>query len=115
LANATGLLNSGTLLRALSRAHVNVVLHGHEHYRNLARFGASEENSSDVVVVAAGSGTGEKTGVGWALPRVHFNVLELHDDGSVRLREVFGAANSASVTYSDGRRTLLTAEDIRRA
>src|SRR5580698_5239004 len=39
LANVTGLLNSGTLLNSLSRSHVDLVLHGHEHKTNQARFG----------------------------------------------------------------------------
>lgn len=115
VANVTGLLNSGSLLTQLSKSHVNVVLHGHEHYRNQARFRAGENPSSEVVVLAAGSGTGEETRRGWALDRVHFNVIELHDDRNVWLREVKGMDDGLS--YVPGQQPLLlfSAEEIRRS
>ncbi|WP_137940091.1 metallophosphoesterase [Chitinivorax sp. B] len=88
MVNATGLINSGTMLHHLSEAQVNIVLHGHEHACHFAKFSGSGANAGTTVVLAAGSGTGEKTLVGWSLNRVHFNVLELESNRSVFLREV---------------------------
>jgi 3',5'-cyclic AMP phosphodiesterase CpdA len=114
VADVTGFLNSGILLDGLSRSHVNLVLHGHEHCPNQARFRSVSDLSSEVVVLAAGSATGEETGDGWDLSRVHFNVLELRDDRSIWLQEVKGAATGLG--YASSRPTLLlAAEDIRRS
>ena len=85
LPNVTGLLKSGSLLSFLSAAHVDLVLHGHEHMRNQARFGSLDDGASNLVVIAAGSGTGADTGKDFELSRVHFNVIELSDDRSVWL------------------------------
>lgn len=112
VANVTGLLNAGTLLEHLSAAQVNIVLHGHEHERNLARFSGSGLNAGTTVVLAAGSGTGEKTLEGWALSRVHFNVLELESDRSVYLREA--RLESAGLSLGP-RKILLTGAAIRQS
>ena len=114
LANVTGLLNSGILLNSLSRAHVDLVLHGHEHQRNQARFGCLDDGASNVVVLAAGSGTGAETNGNFALSRVHMNVLELHDDRTMWLREA-GLTTGGTLGYTRQRQLLLTAHEIRQA
>lgn len=98
VADVTGLLNSGSLLNQLSKSQVNLVLHGHEHYRNQARFRTGDNFSSEVVVLAAGSATGDETRRGWALDRVHLNVIELHDNRNVWLREVKSMGDYLSYT-----------------
>lgn len=112
VANVTGLLNSGVLLDHLSNAQINIVLHGHEHARHLARFSGGGPFSGTTVVLAAGSATGEKTGSKWALDRVHFNVLELAPDRSVFLREVKFDTDGLSL---GNRQQLLTSASIRQS
>ena len=114
LPNVTGLLNSGSLLNFLSAAHVDLVLHGHEHVRNQARFGSLDDGASNVVVLAAGSGTGAQTGGDFELSRVHFNVIELHDDRSVWLQEI-GYTKAGILGAVNERRQLLTPQDIRQS
>jgi 3',5'-cyclic AMP phosphodiesterase CpdA len=113
VANVTGMLNSGVLLRHLSRSQVNLVLHGHEHQPNQAVFRDAALEAGPTVVLAAGSATGEKTGVGWALDRVHFNVLELHQDRSVRLLQA--GYNGTGLSLQQPGLHLIAAHDIRRA
>lgn len=114
LTNVTGLLNSGSLLNFLSTAHVDLVLHGHEHMRNQARFGSLEDGASNLVVLAAGSGTGAQTGGGFELSRVHFNVIELDQDRSVWLQEI-GYTDGGTLGAVKERRQLLTSQDIRQS
>lgn len=125
--NVTALTNAGALLEGLSNAHVNLVLHGHKHFSHQARYGVQGPSSGDVVVLAAGSGTGEKTRAGWSLDRVHFNVIQLDDDGTIWLREVCDAAKARQQSGSHAgqdlkgplgfapKKLLLRPEDIRRS
>jgi hypothetical protein len=108
--NATGMLNSGTLMDALSRAQVDLVLHGHEHAAHQASFSGSGELATRVALLAAGSATGDETMQGWDLRRVHFNVIELEDDRTVWLREVRWHEGGLEL---QSRRKLLDAKDIR--
>jgi len=113
LPNVTGLLNSGSLLSFLSAAHVDLVLHGHEHMRNQARFGSLDDGASNLVVIAAGSGTGADTGKDFELSRVHFNVIELSDDRSVWLQEI--GYNKGTLGAINERRQLLRPQDVRQS
>jgi 3',5'-cyclic AMP phosphodiesterase CpdA len=112
--NATGMLNAGTLLDALSAAQVDLLLHGHEHVPHRAHFSGSDPLAGRVAILSAGSGTGDATLAGWALERVHFNVIELDDDRSVWLRQVSGEGGQLHFVEGQGERIpLLRAEDIR--
>jgi 3',5'-cyclic AMP phosphodiesterase CpdA len=112
VANVTGMLNAGVLLHHLSKSQVNIVLHGHEHIAHQAVFRDAALDAGPTVVLAAGSGTGEKTGEGWALDRVHFNVLELKRDRSVQLLQA--RYDGTNLRLHEGQ-VLLLGEDIRRA
>lgn len=111
LMDATGMLNSGSLLAALSRSQVDLVLHGHEHAPHHARFAGSDDLATDVAVLGAGSATGDETLQGWSLNRVHFNVIELDEDRSVWLRQASG--HSGQLELQKSRRLILEAKDIR--
>jgi UDP-2,3-diacylglucosamine pyrophosphatase LpxH len=83
----TVMLNAGTVLEALTLGHVNIVLHGHEHFRAYAKYGTPQRQDSETVVVGAGSGTGNDSYDGCALRRASFNVLELRHNRSIFLQE----------------------------
>lgn len=112
LLNATGMLNSGKFLQALCDANVNLLLHGHEHEPHQAQYGGGVNLRNPLVVLGAGSATGERTGAGWNLGDCHFNVIGLSDDGSVSLRQVTFTLNSLSL---GPRMLLLSGSDVRRA
>lgn len=88
LISATIMLNAGTMLETLAQYHVNLVLHGHEHHHSIAKYGTMKGLQSEVVVVGAGSVTGNKTFHGCARDRASFNLIELHADRSIVLKEV---------------------------
>ncbi len=89
LFSPTVLVNAGTVLEAMANNNVNLVLHGHEHHRSVARFGVlGRPRATDIVVVGAGSATGADTSLGCDASRASYNVLELRPDGSVWLREM---------------------------
>jgi 3',5'-cyclic AMP phosphodiesterase CpdA len=79
--------NAGSTLAALMRAQVDVVLHGHEHKRHIARYGALRDELSDLIVVGAGSGTGTDTGKPCKPGLASFNVIELRPDRTVWVTE----------------------------
>lgn len=56
LLNFTTMANAGSFLAALTHAHVDIVLHGHEHQYNWARYGNYHERQVEVNVIGAGSG-----------------------------------------------------------
>ena len=114
LANVTGMLNAGTALNMLATAQVNLVLHGHEHYPQSSKCHTYEAANDGVVVIGAGSATGTKTLEGWAMKRARFNVLELHSDRTVVLKEITGEKGYFNATDRYPIQ-LLNAEDIRRA
>lgn len=112
VANVTGMLNSGVLLQHFSKAQVNIVLHGHEHSVHQAVYRNAHAESGSTVVLAAGSGSGEETGKGWALHRVHFNVLDLKTDRTVELLHASFVDNQLKLTAGP---VLLSAREIRRS
>ncbi len=83
----TIMLNAGTVLEALSRGHINMVVHGHEHQRAIARYGTLDGQENEIVVVGAGSAIGNRTLDGCDFGRSSFNIIELNHDRSVSLRE----------------------------
>lgn len=114
LANVTGMLNSSTALNMLAASHVNVVLHGHEHHRQVSRFRTFDTAHGEIAVVAGGSSTGTKTLEGWAIKRARFNILELRPDRKVVLREIDGSKGYFAES-NEPPVELLDAEDVRRA
>ncbi len=88
LLNLTTLVNSGKFLETLTKAHVDLVLHGHEHAWNGAGYSSLSAGRSGVKVVGAGSVTGTETGQGTNPDHASFNVIVLKSDRSVRLRKV---------------------------
>jgi predicted phosphodiesterase len=85
LFNLTNMVNAGSLLETLASAHVDLVLHGHEHEHNFAAYGSIVAGSGTVKVVAAGSATGNQALLGCNKQRATFNILCLALDRSVRL------------------------------
>jgi UDP-2,3-diacylglucosamine pyrophosphatase LpxH len=114
LANVTGMLNAGTALNMLAASQVNLVLHGHEHHPQSTKCQTFDAANGGVVVVGAGSATGTKTLEGCEIRRARFNVLELHSDRTVILREVTGEKGYFSMADRYPVQ-LLSSEDIRRA
>jgi predicted MPP superfamily phosphohydrolase len=96
----TSAVNPGKILESLAASYVDVVLHGHEHRRNVARYGSYRVNSNQIVIAAAGSGTGAETFEGCNSERASFNVLELRPDRSVWMSEVRGPGGDHSDWHS---------------
>lgn len=82
--NATAMLNAASFLEELARWHVDLVLHGHEHAANWARYGSLEPGATESCVIGAGSGTGVR-GLECVQDGASFNAFELRDDRSVVL------------------------------
>ncbi len=85
LFDLTNMVNAGSLLETLAKAHVDLVLHGHEHEPNFAAYGSLTAGSGEVKVIAAGSATGNRSLGGCGYENATFNVLILAIDRSVRL------------------------------
>lgn len=83
----TIMLNAGTVLEALARGSINIVLHGHEHHRAASRYGTLHGEQTDTVVLGAGSATGNDSYKGCDLRRASYNVIELRQDKSVCVQE----------------------------
>ena len=90
----TSAVNPGRILESLSASYVDVVLHGHEHKRNIARYGSYRKDSNQIVIAAAASATGAETLKGCDSARASFNVLELRPDRSVWVTEVHGPSGN---------------------
>jgi hypothetical protein len=85
---ATTVVNAGMTLGAITASQVNVVLHGHEHQRNIARYGNLGSGQGDSVVLGCGSSTGVVT-LGECDPRpASSNLIELRDDQSIWVKEL---------------------------
>jgi predicted MPP superfamily phosphohydrolase len=85
LSNLTLMVNSGSFLECLTRAHVDIVLHGHEHASHWAKYGSLEKGKGDLSVIGAGSATGNDAIGGCALERASFNAIIIAPDRSVTL------------------------------
>jgi hypothetical protein len=100
----TIMLNAGTVHEALAQGYVNIVLHGHEHFRMYARYGTLYGQQSDAIVLGAGS----ITGMSDALPLTQSNYLLT---GPSRSRKSSTPSTSAGVNgarltlHTDPRRT----------
>ncbi len=88
LLNLTSLVNSGSLLEALVRAQVDLLLHGHEHEHNWLTYSTCNPGYEPLRVVAAGSATGMGD-KGYNSDRATFNLIILAPDRSVRLRRYY--------------------------
>lgn len=92
LLNATSLKNAGRVLEALTEAHADLVLHGHEHETNFVGYSSVKPGRGPLRVVAAGSATGNDSFEGCLEDHATFNVLVLSADRSVRMRRYFRQA-----------------------
>ncbi len=86
LLNATSLVNAGRVLEALTEAHIDLVLHGHEHASNYAGY-LSAKLGRALRVVAAGSATGNDSFEGCQRDDATFNILVLSADSSIYMHE----------------------------
>jgi hypothetical protein len=108
------MLNAGSTLEALARNTVDIVLHGHEHQRAIARYGTFYGAGNQIAIVGAGSATGAKTLGGFEYTRASLNLIQLHNDRSVYLREI--RHNSTNWEIMQGSEVLLlNSRAIRRA
>ncbi|EGW19820.1 metallophosphoesterase [Methylobacter tundripaludum SV96] len=107
-------VNAGTVLKTLSEGHVDLVLHGHEHEKNIAKYTTIENRLGNVTIIGAGSSTGTITGKGWYFSKASFNVIEVCEDDSIWLRTYFGSGKTFS-SSTENRHLLFEAVDLRRA
>jgi UDP-2,3-diacylglucosamine pyrophosphatase LpxH len=115
LFSPTIMLNAGTMLESLARSSVNLVLHGHEHHRAVARYRMPRERGAEIVIVGAGSATGADTREGCAFERASANLFELHPDRSVFLREIRWNRNRWEISARDPEDLLLSSRAVREA
>lgn len=101
LFNLAGPVNPGTILESLAASHVDLVLHGHEHHVNRARYASYRRETVQVAMVAAGSSTGKQTGAACVQSRASFNVLELRPDRSVWCQEIKGASGVGTLGWEE--------------
>ncbi|HYB90359.1 MAG TPA: metallophosphoesterase [Candidatus Binataceae bacterium] len=112
LLNVTSLTNSGSLLEALACAHVDVVLHGHEHAANWGRYTTITGGGGETTVIAAGSSTGVADSVRCEQDHGTYNLFELWPDRSVTMRvRKWNAGQWDAGTYY----RLFESEDVRRS
>lgn len=107
------LLNAGTVLATLVDVGADLVLHGHEHVRHVARYGSLAPEKAELAVIGAASATGARTEDGCHIQDSAFNLIQLSDDLNVTLHEYrYGAG-----TWAESARPihLLGAVDVRRA
>jgi hypothetical protein len=106
LSNLTLMVNAGTFLESMTRAHIDLVLHGHEHASHWARYGSLESGKAEVCVIGAGSATGNSAVGGCSLDGASFNAIYVSRDHSVGLKVLnyekisAGASAFASRPYS---------------
>ena len=110
---STILLNAGTVLETLVDVGADLVLHGHEHARHLARYGSIANGRTDLAVIGAASATGAHTNDGCKIENSSFNVIQLGDDLSVTLFEQRYSKGTWETV--GGGKPLMGAVDIRRA
>ena len=104
-------VNAGAVLNVLSEEHVDLVLHGHEHVFNVARYTTMQNRLGNVTVIACGSSTGTETAKGWTFDKAGFNVLDVKDDDSIWLTRYSGKSGAFVETE---RHQLFEAVDLRR-
>lgn len=88
LANVMCMVNSGCTLERLTRLHIDLALHGHEHVHHWARYGSLEGPCGDILVLGAGSATGNDALQGCSPDRASFNAILVSSNGSARFRKV---------------------------
>jgi predicted MPP superfamily phosphohydrolase len=112
LLNVTSLTNSGSLLEALACAHVDVVLHGHEHAANWGRYATLTGGGGATTVIAAGSSTGVADSVRCEQNKASYNLIELWPNRSVTMKVRGWNAQWYDV---GGSYLLFEPEDVRRS
>ncbi|MDX2171125.1 MAG: metallophosphoesterase [Deltaproteobacteria bacterium] len=111
LFNLTTLVNAGSLLETVTSAHIDLLLHGHEHAANWARYGSLQGGGGQSVVVGAGSATGHETLRGCLAQDMSFNVFRLTPRREVIL-QVLTRDGTKWQSRSIG---LLDADELRRS
>lgn len=77
----THLVNAGNVIEHLARSRFDLVLHGHQHTSHWSRYGSMEDKLGDVMVVGAGSATGNSSSRGCQLDNYpSYNIIELRRD-----------------------------------
>lgn len=110
LFDATTVKNAGSVLGAIVSSNINLVLHGHEHLRNIAKFGTLGQWGGETVILGAGSATGMVTMKGSQPQSASSNLIELRDDQSIWVKEVVNRdgqwrVDQEAVCLSSARRT----------
>jgi UDP-2,3-diacylglucosamine pyrophosphatase LpxH len=90
LVSFSNAVNPGRILEDLAASQVDLVLHGHEHHVNRARYASYARETGQVAMIAAGSATGMRTLEGCRIERGSFNLIELRPDRSVWCQEIHG-------------------------
>lgn len=109
---STILLNAGTVLSTLVDVGADIVLHGHEHAKHLARYGSMIAGRTDLAVIGAASATGAHTEHGSRIEHSAFNAIHLGDELNVTMSEYRYEAGTWKPQPSP--QHLLGAVDIRR-
>lgn len=109
----TIMLNAGSILERFSEQHINLVLHGHEHCRALARY-VSPKTDGEITVVGAGSSTGMETNTGCDTIRATMNLIVLKPDRTVWVEEV-KCKNQVWERLPETQQQLFDSRSIRRA
>lgn len=114
LAATTMVENAGHVLEALCGGRFDLVLHGHEHAFNLARFDSMTAQSLPITVVSASSSTGVVTAGACQFEKSFLNVLELQADETLWLN-IYQHDENQQRWVSKERRLLMSDVDMRKA
>jgi len=109
----TTVLNAGTMLGALVKSQVNLVLHGHEHKRHIARYSTTGNWDGDTVILGAGSATGAVTLDACDHKQASANIIELHEDQSIWVKELH--FDNGWTIKNEGRTCILPTIKIRQS
>ena len=85
LPSLTALVNAGTVMESLAQVHFDLALHGHEHASNWGRYGTLQAGGSELIVLAAGSGTGTITLAPCDPQRMSYNLITLWPNRSIEV------------------------------
>lgn len=110
----TTVVNAGKTLGSIVGSQVDIVLHGHEHQRNLARYGTFGTAQGDTVILGCGSSTGAVTLTHNDLGKASSNLIELHEDQSIWVKEVRHDDNGWNVR-NDSRICIVPTLNLRRS
>jgi predicted MPP superfamily phosphohydrolase len=107
----TALINAGTAMEVLASAHIDIVLHGHEHAANWGRYGTLEASGGETSIIGAGSATGTVTLSECSPEKMSYNLVNLYPDRSA---DLFVMAYSGGSFRTREQFPLMNAETMRR-